>query len=89
MYFDSFAIEYIPQKEKSIKHNIFRMQDDDSIMFGLYCITFIENMLVGKTLLDYVSFLSPEAIYNTIYKDFKQKQKRTQALNLDLKKKMK
>ena len=62
MYFDSFAIEYIPQKEKSIKHNIFRMQDDDSIMFGLYCITFIENMLVGKTLLDYANFLSPEAI---------------------------
>ena len=38
------------------------MQDDDAIMFGFYCITFIENMLIGKTLLDYANFLSPEAI---------------------------
>ena len=38
------------------------MQDDDAVMFGFYCITFIENMLIGKTLLDYANFLSPEAI---------------------------
>ena len=39
-YFNSFRIEYIPQevlnkiKDKSITHNIFRIQYDDSIMCG-------------------------------------------------------
>ena len=39
-YFDSFGIEYIPQevlgkiKGKSITGNIFRIQEDDSIMCG-------------------------------------------------------
>ena len=48
VYFDSFGIEYIPQevlsktKDKSITRKIFRMQDDDSIMYGFYCIAFIE-----------------------------------------------
>ena len=38
VYFDSFATEYIPQevlskiKDKSITHNTFTIQDDDSIM---------------------------------------------------------
>ena len=38
VYFDSFGIEYIPQevlnkiKNKSIALNIFRMQDNESIM---------------------------------------------------------
>ena len=42
VYFDSFGIEYIPQevlnkiKDKSITHNIFRIQDEDSIMCGFY-----------------------------------------------------
>ena len=59
------GIEYIPQevvnkiKDKSISHNIFRTQDDDSIMCGFYCIAFIENMLAGKTLLDYITLFSP------------------------------
>ena len=48
VYFDSFGIEYIPQevlnkmKDKSITHNIFRIQDNESIMRGFYCIAFIE-----------------------------------------------
>ena len=39
-YFDTFGIEYIPQKvlnkikDKSITHNIFRIQKNDSIMCG-------------------------------------------------------
>ena len=48
VYFDSFEIKYIiPQevlnkiKYKSIYHNIFRTQDNDSIMCGFYCISFI------------------------------------------------
>ena len=63
-YFDSFGIEYIPQevlnkiKDKSITHNIFRIQDNESIMCGFYCITFIEYMLAGKTLLEYTNLFS-------------------------------
>ena len=40
VYFDSFGIEYIPQyalnkiKDKSIIRNIFRIQDNESIMCG-------------------------------------------------------
>ena len=55
VYFDSFRIEYIPQealskiKYISIINNIFRMQDDDSIMRGFYCIAFIKYMISGKT----------------------------------------
>ena len=42
---DSLGIEYNANevlskiKDKSITHNIFRIQDDDSVMCGFYCIT--------------------------------------------------
>ena len=47
VHFDSFGIEYIPKealnkiKDKSITHNIFRIQDNKSIICGFYCIAFI------------------------------------------------
>ena len=59
VFFYHFATECIPQevlnkiKDKSITHNIFRIQDKYSIMYRLYCIAFIEHMLAGKTLLVY------------------------------------
>ena len=65
IYFDFFGIEYISQevlnkiKDKSITRNIFRIQDNESIMCGFYCIAFIEYMLPGKTLLDYTNLFSP------------------------------
>ena len=46
-YFDCFAIEYIPQevlskiRNNSIMHKILKMQDDDSISFGFFCIALI------------------------------------------------
>ena len=46
-------------KDKSIIHNIFSIQDDDSIMCGFYCITFIEYVMAGKLLLDYTNLFSP------------------------------
>ena len=54
VYIDSFGTEYISQeilskiKEKSITHNIFRIQSGDSIMCGFYCITFMEYMIQEK-----------------------------------------
>ena len=56
IYFDSVGIEYIPQevlnriRDKSITHNTFRIEDNESIMRGFYCIAFIEYILAGKTL---------------------------------------
>ena len=82
MYFDSFGIKYIPQevlskiKDKSFKHNTFRIQNDDSIMCEFYCIAFIEYMLEGKTLLYYTNLFSLNDYKrneNIIYKHFKEK----------------
>ena len=64
VHFDFFEIEYIPLeilntiRDKSITHNIFRIQDNDSIMCGFYCIAFKEYMFVGKTLSDYTNLFS-------------------------------
>ena len=80
--FDSFRIEYIPQdelnkiKDKSITHNIFRVQDNEFIMFRFYCIALIEYMLPGKTLLDYTNLFSSNNYKkndNVIHEYFKDK----------------
>ena len=42
-----------------ITHNIYEIQDNESVMCGFYCIAFIEYMLAGKTLLDYFNLFSP------------------------------
>ena len=45
-------------------------------MCGFYCIVFIEDMLLGKTLLDYTNLFSPNEYKNNdkiIYKYFKDK----------------
>ena len=60
IYFDSFDVEYIPKEimektehssfgNKNIKTIIFRIQDNNSIMRGYFCILFIEHMLNDKT----------------------------------------
>ena len=65
VYFDSFEIECIPQeqlcktKDQLITHKIFRIQDNEPIICGFYLIAFIEHMLAGKTLLDYINLFSP------------------------------
>ena len=65
VYSDSFEIEYMPQKvlnkikNRSITHNIFRIQVNESTICGFYCVAFIEYMLVEKTLLDYINLFSP------------------------------
>ena len=54
IYFVYFGIENIPQevlnkiREISINHNIFRIQNSESIMCGFYCIAFIKHIFVGK-----------------------------------------
>ena len=61
VYFDSLGIEYIPLdilnkiRDKSTTDNIFRIQDDESIMSGYCCIAFMDYIFAGKTLLNYTN----------------------------------
>ena len=64
-YFDSFGVEHIPKKIKSIignkniKTSIFRIQAYHSIMCGYFCIGFIGFMLAGRTLTGFTNLFSP------------------------------
>ena len=44
---------------KNIKANISRVQANNSIMCGYFCIGFIDFMLAGKKLNDFTSLFSP------------------------------
>ena len=65
VYFDSFGVEHVPEEikefigNKNIKANIFRVQANNSIMCGYFCIGFIDFMLAGKKLTDFTSMFSP------------------------------
>ena len=65
VYFDSFGVEHIPEEikefigNKNIKANIFRVQENNSIMCGYFCIGFIDFMFAGKKLTDYTNLFSP------------------------------
>ena len=69
-YFNSFRVEHIPKEikkfigNKYIIKNIYRIQAYDSIMCGYFCIGFIDFMLKGKSLLDYVNLFSPKDYEN-------------------------
>ena len=76
-YFHSFGIEFIPQevlnkiRDKAISHNMYRIQDDDSITCRFYFIVFIKYMIAENTLLDYTNLFSPNSYkknYKIIYK---------------------
>ena len=68
VYFDSFSAEYIPEEikefikefpgNKNIKTNIFRVQENNSVMWGYFCIGFIDFMLAGKKLTNYTNLFS-------------------------------
>ena len=59
VYFDSFGVEHVPEEikefvgNKNIIANIFRVQANNSIMCGHFCIGFIDFMLAGKKLTDF------------------------------------
>ena len=65
VYFDSFGVEHVPEEikefvgNKNIIANIFRVQANNSVMCGYFCIGFIDFMLAGKNLTDYTSLFSP------------------------------
>ena len=65
-YFDSFGVEHVPEEikefagNKNIIANIFRVQANDSVMCGHFCIGFIDFILAGKKLTDFTNMLSPQ-----------------------------
>ena len=65
VYVDSFDVEHVSEEikefigNKNIKANIFRVQSNDSMMCGYFCIGFIYFMLAGKRLIDFTSMFSP------------------------------
>ena len=65
IYFHSFGVEHVPEKikefvgNKNIIADIFRVQANNSVMRGYFCIKFIDFMLAGKKLTDFTSMLSP------------------------------
>ena len=63
--FNSFGVEHrVPEEikefvgNKNIKADIFRIQANDSVMCGYFCIGFIDFMLAGKKLTDYTNLFS-------------------------------
>ena len=64
-YFDSFGVEHMPKeikafiKNKKITRNILKIQAYDSIMYGYFCIGFIDFMLAGKTLTELTNIFPP------------------------------
>ena len=65
VYFHSFGVEHIPEEikefigNKNIKANIFRVQANNSVICGYFCIEFIGFILAGKKLTDYTNLFFP------------------------------
>ena len=59
-------IKEFPGNE-TMKNNIFRVQEDNSIMCGYFCIEFIDCMLAGKKLTDYTNLFSPHDLKKKQY----------------------
>ena len=65
IYFNSFGVEHVAEEikkfigNKNIKANIFRVQANNSVMCGYFCIGFIDFMLAGKKLTDFTTLFSP------------------------------
>ena len=65
VYFDSFGVEHVPEEikefigNKNIIANIFRVQANNSIMCGYFCVGFIDFMLAGKKLTDFTNMFPP------------------------------
>ena len=64
-YFDSFGIEDIRKEiktftiNKNMKTNIFRIQANNSVMCGYFCIGLIDFTFSGKTLIEFTNLFSP------------------------------
>ena len=72
VYFDSFGVEHIPEEikefvgNKKIKDDIFRVQANDSVMCGYFCMGFIDFMSAGRKLNYYTIFFLHMILRKTI-----------------------
>ena len=80
VYFDSFNIEHVPEEvkdfigNKNIVANIFWVRANNSVMYGYFCVGFIDFMLADKKLIDFTSMFSPydfEKNHSIIFSYFK------------------
>ena len=63
-YFDGFGVEHIPKEIRKFSRNknitnIDKTQTYDSTVCEYFCIRFIDFMLKGKSLLEYLNLFSP------------------------------
>ena len=64
VYLDSFGVEHVPEEikefvgNKNIIANIFQVQANNSVMCGYFRIRFIDFMLAGKNMTDFMSMFS-------------------------------
>ena len=64
-YFDSFGVEHIPKEikkfisNKNIIANIFKIQANDSVMYGYFCIGLINFMFNGNSLTGFNNLFTP------------------------------
>ena len=64
-YCDSFGVDHIPKEikkfigNKNFITNIYRIQAYSLIMYGYFCIGFIDFMLNDKSLSDYTNLFPP------------------------------
>ena len=71
----SFGVEHIPEEIKkfignrNIKANIFRVQANNSVTCGYFCIEFIDFMLAGKNLFSPDDFNKNDCIILSYFKD--------------------
>ena len=88
--FDSFRVRHIPNRIKKIIGNknittyIYRIQANNSIMCGYFCIVLIDFMLKGRSLLDYTNLFSRNDYENNdkiILEHFQQLETKTSFLN--------
>ena len=65
VYFDSFGAKHVPEEikefigHKNIKASISRVQANNSVMYSYFCIGFIDFMLAGKKLANFMNLFSP------------------------------
>ena len=60
-------------KDKSFTDNIFGIKDNETIMWGFYCMAFVGYTLTGKNVFDYTNLLSANDYKNNgkiMYKYF-------------------
>ena len=65
VYFNNFAVEHVREKvktfirNKKIKGNTFRVQANNLIVCGYFSIEFIDFMLAGKKMTNFMNVFSP------------------------------